>query len=136
MFSSFQGAIDRDRVCFELMPDDERQCDACKTTCFLSAVSCLCKPSMSTRGKNIFIDILFEDILVCINHVDYLCSCSPRKYCLWYRYTVEEMSDMLEALRERLDLCQKWKLLVNRVISSDHQTLIGMRKMDGTYSTD
>ncbi len=41
-----QGATDGDRVCFELMPDDERQCDACKTTCFLSAISCLCKPSM------------------------------------------------------------------------------------------
>lgn len=37
------------------------------------------------------------------------------------------MSDMLEALRERLDLCQKWKLLVNRVISSDHHTLIGKK---------
>ncbi len=41
-----KGATDGDRVCFELMPDDERQCDACKTTCFLSAISCLCKPSM------------------------------------------------------------------------------------------
>jgi hypothetical protein len=35
------------------------------------------------------------------------------------------MSDMLDALRERLDLCQKWKLLVNRLISTDQQTLIG-----------
>ena len=123
------------------MPDDERQCDACKTTCFLSAVSCLCKPSMSiamNRRKS-FIQILFEDILVCINHVDHLCSCSPRKYCLWYRYTIDEMSDMLEALRERLDLCQKWKLLVNRVISTDHQTLIGMtqeREMENLKMID
>ncbi|CAF1364311.1 unnamed protein product [Adineta steineri] len=103
-----QGAEDGDRVCFELMPDDERQCDACKTTCFLSAVSCLCKPN----------------ILVCINHIDQLCSCAPRKYCLWYRYTLNEMSDMLNALRERLDLCHKWKGLVNRLISTDHQSLI------------
>jgi histone demethylase JARID1 len=67
----------------------------------------------------------FIDILVCINHIDQLCSCSPRKYCLWYRYTLDEMTAMLDALRERLDLCQKWKLLVHRVISTDHQTLIG-----------
>jgi len=110
------------------MPDDERQCDACKTTCFLSAISCLCKPSMLIgaifpRKENV---ILFEDILVCINHIDQLCSCSPRKYCLWYRYTLDEMSNMLDALRERLDLCQKWKILVNRLISTDHQTLIGI----------
>jgi hypothetical protein len=68
----------------------------------------------------------FKDILVCINHIDQLCSCSPRKYCLWYRYTLDEMSNMLDALRERLDLCQKWKILVNRLISTDHQTLIGI----------
>jgi hypothetical protein len=34
------------------------------------------------------------------------------------------MSDTLDALRERLDFCQKWKLIVNRLISTDHQTLI------------
>ncbi|CAF0761691.1 unnamed protein product [Adineta ricciae] len=109
-----QGAADGDRVCFELMPDDERQCDACKTTCFLSAVSCLCKPN----------------VLVCINHIDQLCLCSPRKYCLWYRYTLDEMADMLDALRERLSLCQNWKLLVNRLISADHQTLINFSDIE------
>jgi len=102
------GAHEGDRVCFELMPDDERQCDACKTTCFLSAVSCLCKPN----------------VLVCINHVDQLCNCSPKNYSLWFRYTIEEMLEMLDALRGRLDLCQKWKNLVHRLISTDHQTLI------------
>jgi len=120
-----QGATDGDRVCFELMPDDERQCDACKTTCFLSAISCLCKPSMLIDEIKTN-HLVLVDILVCINHIDQLCSCSPRRYCLWYRYTLDEMSNMLDALRERLDLCQKWKLLVNRVISTDHQTLIGM----------
>ncbi|CAF3754583.1 unnamed protein product [Rotaria sordida] len=109
-----QGVTDGDRVCFELMPDDERQCDACKTTCFLSAISCLCKPNN----------------LVCINHVDQLCSCSPKKYCLWYRYTIDEMSNMLDALRERLDLCQKWKILVNRLISNDHQNVIDFNDIE------
>jgi hypothetical protein len=79
-----------------------------------------------------YVDLLFEfidqlnilDVLVCINHIDQLCSCSPRKYCLWYRYTLDEMSKMLDALRERLDLCQTWKLIVNRLISTDHQSLI------------
>ena len=112
------------------MPDDERQCDSCKTTCFLSAVSCQCKPSRKLfNDRNAFFQILFiEDILVCINHLDQLCSCLTRNYCIWYRYTMDEMADMLEALRERLDLCQKWKCLVNRLISNDHPNLIGKTK--------
>ncbi|CAF0929992.1 unnamed protein product, partial [Didymodactylos carnosus] len=109
-----QGAANGDRVCFELMPDDERQCDYCKTTCFLSAVSCSCKPN----------------VLVCVNHVDQLCTCSPPSYCLWFRYTCEEMSDMLQALSERLDLCQKWKLLVNRLISNDHSILVDYNELE------
>jgi hypothetical protein len=34
---SFQGTMEAEREAFELLPDDERQCEHCKTTCFLSA---------------------------------------------------------------------------------------------------
>lgn len=51
---------------FELLPDDERQCIKCKTTCFMSAISCSCKPGL----------------LVCLHHVKELCSCPPYKYKL------------------------------------------------------
>jgi len=37
-----QGTTEAERAAFELLPDDERQCDVCKTTCFLSAVTCDC----------------------------------------------------------------------------------------------
>ena len=40
-----QGAKEFDRPeAFELLPDDERQCAICKTTCFMSAVTCSCEP--------------------------------------------------------------------------------------------
>ena len=42
---SFQGTMEAEREAFELLPDDERQCEHCKTTCFLSAVTCSCSPS-------------------------------------------------------------------------------------------
>ncbi|CAF3164654.1 unnamed protein product [Rotaria sp. Silwood2] len=37
---------------------------------------------------------------------------------------------MLDALRGRLDLCQKWKILVNRLISNDHQNLIDFNDIE------
>ena len=33
------GVTESEREAFELLPDDERQCEICKTTCFLSAVT-------------------------------------------------------------------------------------------------
>ena len=39
----FQGASEFERgEAFELLPDDERKCDICNTTCFLSAAQCSC----------------------------------------------------------------------------------------------
>lgn len=35
---------------FELLPDDERQCYICKTTCFMSAVTCPCDPGKRVIG--------------------------------------------------------------------------------------
>uniref|UniRef100_A0A8C2T3B0 [histone H3]-trimethyl-L-lysine(4) demethylase n=1 Tax=Coturnix japonica TaxID=93934 RepID=A0A8C2T3B0_COTJA len=63
------GVTDSERVAFELFPDDERQCYKCKTTCFMSAVYCPCKPGL----------------LVCLYHVEDLCSCPTYqyKYLLW-----------------------------------------------------
>lgn len=37
---------------FELYPDDERQCSYCKTTCFLSALTCQCDNKTATVNNN------------------------------------------------------------------------------------
>ena len=37
--------MEAEREAFELLPDDERQCEFCQTTCFLSALTCPCSPS-------------------------------------------------------------------------------------------
>ena len=37
------GVTEAEREAFELLPDDERQCAICKTTCFLSALTTIDK---------------------------------------------------------------------------------------------
>ncbi|XP_022801801.1 lysine-specific demethylase 5C-like [Stylophora pistillata] len=56
---------------FELLPDDERQCGVCKTTCFLSAVQCHC-----SLGK-----------LVCLDCITDICPCVPPEKSLRYART-------------------------------------------------
>lgn len=61
-----QGITEAEREAFELLPDDERQCDKCKTTCFLSALAC---SGCSER-------------LVCLYHTQDLCNCPTDKLYL------------------------------------------------------
>lgn len=62
------GVLMSEEEVFELVPDDERQCSACRTTCFLSALTCSCNPER----------------LVCLYHPADLCPCPMQKKCLRY----------------------------------------------------
>uniref|UniRef100_A0A8B9RZQ1 [histone H3]-trimethyl-L-lysine(4) demethylase n=1 Tax=Accipiter nisus TaxID=211598 RepID=A0A8B9RZQ1_9AVES len=83
------GVTDSERVAFELFPDDERQCLKCKTTCFMSAVYCPCKPGL----------------LVCLYHVEDLCSCPTYKY-------------KLGALKMRAESYNEWASNVNEALEA------------------
>ncbi|KAF6210416.1 hypothetical protein GE061_013522 [Apolygus lucorum] len=75
------GVTKTERVIFEKIPDDNRQCAHCKTTFFLSAVKCSCR----------------EDIY-CVN--DYFkikeaCGCSPSNLIFKYRYDLDELLTLI-----------------------------------------
>ncbi|EFX69009.1 hypothetical protein DAPPUDRAFT_301194 [Daphnia pulex] len=86
------GVKDSEREAFELLPDDERQCDHCKTTCFLSALTCSC----------------VEDKLVCLRHIKLLCECPPQKHTLRYRYTMDELQGLLLKIQGKVDSFNSW----------------------------
>ncbi|XP_056645626.1 lysine-specific demethylase 5 isoform X2 [Diorhabda sublineata] len=86
------GVTNAEREAFELLPDDERQCEVCKTTCFLSAMTCKCS----------------TDILVCLRHYKNLCECSPQNRTLRYRYTLDELPVMLKALKLKAESFDHW----------------------------
>jgi histone demethylase JARID1 len=70
------GVKHGNKLAFELLSDDERTCDYCKTTCFVSAVKCTCRP----------------DKMACLDHMEHLCSGSKsssssahHKFTILYR---------------------------------------------------
>lgn len=85
------GVTKAEREAFELIPDDERQCEVCKTTCFLSAVTCVCVKT-----------------LVCLRHYSDLCKCAPEKHTLKYRYTLDELPLMLRKLKVKAESFETW----------------------------
>ncbi|XP_064633580.1 lysine-specific demethylase 5A-like isoform X2 [Lineus longissimus] len=98
-----RGTVEAEREAFELLPDDERQCDFCRTTCFLSAVTCSCSPNK----------------LVCMKHVDKLCKCHPSQHCLRYRYTLDELPTMLHRLKVRAESFDNWAIKVKKALEAD-----------------
>uniref|UniRef100_A0A674HTM6 [histone H3]-trimethyl-L-lysine(4) demethylase n=1 Tax=Taeniopygia guttata TaxID=59729 RepID=A0A674HTM6_TAEGU len=88
-----KGITEAEREAFELLPDDERQCDKCKTTCFLSALACYDCP----QG------------LVCLYHMDDLCKCPRSKqYLRW------GLPAMLHKLKVRAESFDTWANKVPR----------------------
>lgn len=105
-----RGITEAEREAFELLPDDERQCDKCKTTCFLSALACSNCPER----------------LVCLYHTQDLCNCPTEKLYLRYRYTLDELLSMLHRLKVRSESFDSWANRVKEALEQEgHKIDIG-----------
>ncbi|XP_039864287.1 lysine-specific demethylase 5C isoform X3 [Simochromis diagramma] len=98
-----RGITEAEREAFELLPDDERQCDKCKTTCFLSALACSNCPER----------------LVCLYHTQDLCNCPTEKLYLRYRYTLDELLAMLHRLKVRSESFDSWANRVKEALEQE-----------------
>uniref|UniRef100_A0AAQ4Q851 [histone H3]-trimethyl-L-lysine(4) demethylase n=1 Tax=Gasterosteus aculeatus aculeatus TaxID=481459 RepID=A0AAQ4Q851_GASAC len=87
---------------YDHLQDDERQCARCRTTCYLSAVTCPCSPG----------------VLVCLHHVNDLCSCPIGDYTLNLRYTLDELFPMMTAVKQRAELYDEWASLVKETLEA------------------
>ncbi|KAJ8393997.1 hypothetical protein AAFF_G00055300 [Aldrovandia affinis] len=99
------GVLSSEQEVFELVPDDERQCQKCKTTCFLSALTCTCSPER----------------LVCLHHAADLCDCPLGNKCLRYRYALDEFPSMLHGVKSRAQSYDTWAKRVSEALSADHK---------------
>nr|XP_057906576.1 lysine-specific demethylase 5C isoform X1 [Doryrhamphus excisus] len=105
-----RGITEAEREAFELLPDDERQCDKCKTTCFLSALACSNCP----------------ECLVCLYHTQDLCNCPTDKLYLRYRYTLDELLAMLHRLKVRSESFDSWANRVKEALEQEEGNKIGI----------
>ncbi|KAH0619006.1 hypothetical protein JD844_018605 [Phrynosoma platyrhinos] len=110
------GVTDSERMNLEMLPDDERQCIKCKTTCYMSAVYCTCNPGL----------------LVCLYHVEDLCTCPTYQYKMGYRYTVDELYPMMNALKLRAESYNEWASNVNEALEAkvnNKKSLMGFKAL-------
>uniref|UniRef100_A0A673LR83 Lysine-specific demethylase 5A n=1 Tax=Sinocyclocheilus rhinocerous TaxID=307959 RepID=A0A673LR83_9TELE len=105
------GVLCSEQEVFELVPDDERQCWKCKTTCFLSALTCSCSPQR----------------LVCLHHAAELCSCAASNKCLRFRYDQDEFPAMLYGVKSRAQSYDTWAKRVTETLAADNKNLIELK---------
>ncbi|KAJ8258050.1 hypothetical protein GJAV_G00192630 [Gymnothorax javanicus] len=96
------GVVHSQTAEYDLLQDDERQCAKCKTTCYLSALICPCSPGA----------------LVCLHHVQDLCSCPPSNYTLNYRFTLDDLYPMMNAVKQRAESYDLWASKVAEILEA------------------
>ena len=95
-----------------MIPDDERQCEVCKTTCFLSAVCCSCTEVQEKYDANGVLQKGYKK-MCCLRHYRDLCAaCEPSQHVLKYRFTLDELPLMLLKVQKRAG---NYKRLLKRV---------------------
>ena len=87
------GVKEAEREAFELLPEEERQCAICKTTCFISALT-------TVDGKE-------DQDIVCLRHFPKM-EVDPANLILRYRYTLDELAIMLNGLKVRAESYENW----------------------------
>ncbi|XP_046881983.1 lysine (K)-specific demethylase 5Ba [Hypomesus transpacificus] len=107
------GVLHSQKVEYDLMPDEERQCSKCRTTCYLSALTCPCSPGQ----------------LVCLHHAQDLCSCPPENYTLHYRFTLAQLYPMFEAVKLRAESLSEWVYNVTDILEAKQDKKRGLEEL-------
>ncbi|XP_058246004.1 lysine-specific demethylase 5B-B isoform X1 [Hemibagrus wyckioides] len=96
------GVVQCELFEYDLLQDDERQCFKCRTTCYLSALTCPCRPCEQ----------------VCLHHAHQLCSCPASKYTFRYRFMLDDLLPMMNAVKQRALSYDEWASRVTEVLEA------------------
>ncbi|XP_012736578.2 lysine (K)-specific demethylase 5Ba [Fundulus heteroclitus] len=109
------GVVQSRRVDYEALPDEERQCCKCRTTCYLSGIACSCSPNK----------------MACLYHAQHLCSCPQSNLTLHYKFTLDELYPMLEAVKLRSESYKEWLAAVEDIVENRGATKKGLEELHG-----
>ncbi|CAJ1051738.1 lysine (K)-specific demethylase 5Ba [Xyrichtys novacula] len=107
------GVVQRRQVDYEVLPDEERQCYKCRTTCYLSGITCACSP-----GK-----------MVCLYHAQDLCSCPRSNLTLHFKFTLEELHTMLASVKLRAESYKEWLCCVQDILENKGTKKRGLEEL-------
>ncbi|KAM9859813.1 lysine (K)-specific demethylase 5Ba isoform 2-T2 [Aulostomus maculatus] len=110
---SKMGVLQSQQVDYEVLPDEERQCCQCRTTCYLSGVTCVCSP-----GK-----------MVCLYHTRDLCTCPLSNLTLHYKFTLDELYPMMESVRLRAVSIKGWLSDVQDILENKGTKKRGLEEL-------
>uniref|UniRef100_A0A7N8YCY5 [histone H3]-trimethyl-L-lysine(4) demethylase n=1 Tax=Mastacembelus armatus TaxID=205130 RepID=A0A7N8YCY5_9TELE len=96
------GVVQSRQVDYEVLPDEERQCCKCWTTCYLSGITCACSPQKT----------------VCLYHTQNLCSCPQSNLTLHYKFTLDELYSMMVSIKLRAESYKDWVRSVEEILEN------------------
>uniref|UniRef100_A0A8C4GK47 [histone H3]-trimethyl-L-lysine(4) demethylase n=1 Tax=Dicentrarchus labrax TaxID=13489 RepID=A0A8C4GK47_DICLA len=96
------GVVQSRQVDYEVLPDEEQQCCKCRTTCYLSGITCACSP----------------DKMVCLYHAQDLCSCPRSNLTLRYKFTLDELYSMMTSVTQRAESYKDWVCNVQEILEN------------------
>ncbi|KAI3495430.1 hypothetical protein L1887_37770 [Cichorium endivia] len=120
----------QDTFRFQKMEDDfdtsnEKECYRCFYDLHMSAASCTCSP----------------DRFACLRHANLLCSCDPEQRSVYLRYTLDELTVLVNSLEGNPDALKKWAsgdLLVDskRAFSEDEKCVASVLVKEEALQSD
>uniref|UniRef100_A0A3Q3AZ20 [histone H3]-trimethyl-L-lysine(4) demethylase n=1 Tax=Kryptolebias marmoratus TaxID=37003 RepID=A0A3Q3AZ20_KRYMA len=97
------GVVQSRQVDYEVLPDEARQCCKCRTTCYLSGITCACSP----------------DKMACLYHAQDLCSCFHSNLTLHYKFTLDELYPLMESVKLRAESYKDWLCSVQDIVENN-----------------
>ncbi|XP_038552220.1 lysine (K)-specific demethylase 5Ba isoform X1 [Micropterus salmoides] len=107
------GVVQSQQVDYEMLPDEERQCYKCRTTCYLSGITCACSP-----GK-----------MVCLYHAQDLCSCPRSNLTLNYKFTLDKLFPMVASVTRRAESYKDWVCNVQDILENKGNKKRGLEEL-------